>query len=339
MAADFNKPTAISDNADYSGEIRDNVDAVAKMSFSGASNVPTGALAIEAYKANQTTARSLKKYNGSTWDDVSFIPPGVIQMFGGASAPTGYLLCNGGEYSQTDYSALYAAIGTTFNIGGETAGYFRVPDLQQRFPIGKAASGTGSTLGGTGGEIDHDHTITHTHDLSNHTHDLQNHTHGLGSHTHSMQSHSHEVPAHKHDSRAPGATIGVNTASGYHTHEIEAQYTGSTAHDHTGNSEVAIGPGSGLAASPNPNTNTASHDHVNTTFSGHVGPSAGSSGDAAFNTGAPSTASTGAAAGNTDTPSSNTTGYPSSNATGAVSTSDSGTNNPPFIAVNFIIKT
>lgn len=34
-----------------------------------------------------------------------------------------------------------------------------MPDCRQRFPLGTAASGTGSTLAGTGGSIDHVHAV------------------------------------------------------------------------------------------------------------------------------------------------------------------------------------
>lgn len=85
-------------------------------------------------------------------------PSGSIQYYGGSSAPTGYLLCDGTAVSRTTYSVLFTAIGTTFGVGdGSTT--FNVPDLRQRFPLAKATSGTGSTLGGTGGTIDHLHAV------------------------------------------------------------------------------------------------------------------------------------------------------------------------------------
>lgn len=91
-------------------------------------------------------------------------PSGVIVSFGGTTAPAGYLMCDGSAVSRTTYAPLFAIIGTTYGAGnGSTT--FNLPDLRQRFPLGKAASGTGSTLGGTGGAIDHTHTISHTHDV------------------------------------------------------------------------------------------------------------------------------------------------------------------------------
>lgn len=85
-----------------------------------------------------------------------FLSPGIIVPFGGSSAPTNWLLCNGALVSRATYANLFAVIGTTYGAGdGSTT--FALPDLRQRFPLGKAASGTGSTLGSSGGEIDHTH--------------------------------------------------------------------------------------------------------------------------------------------------------------------------------------
>lgn len=82
--------------------------------------------------------------------------PGVIFIFTGASTPSGWMVCDGSAVSRTTYSDLFAIIGTTYGTGdGSTT--FNIPDCRQRFLIGKAASGTGSTLGGTGGTIDHNH--------------------------------------------------------------------------------------------------------------------------------------------------------------------------------------
>lgn len=82
-------------------------------------------------------------------------------MYGGSTAPNGWLLCNGAAVKRGQYAQLFRAIGTTYGTGdGSTT--FNVPDLRQRFPLGKAASGTGSTLGGTGGVVDHTHGPTST---------------------------------------------------------------------------------------------------------------------------------------------------------------------------------
>ena len=96
---------------------------------------------------------------------VTAVPTGGIIAYGAATAPTGFLLCDGSIVSRSTYDDLFAAISTTYGAGNGTT-TFGLPDLRQRFPLGLAASGTGSTLGGTGGTIDHTHTgPSHTHSV------------------------------------------------------------------------------------------------------------------------------------------------------------------------------
>lgn len=96
---------------------------------------------------------------------VTSVPTGGIIAYGGTSAPSNFLLCDGSLVSRATYDTLFGIIGTAYGAGdGSTT--FGLPDLQQRFPLGKAASGTGSTLGSTGGDIDHTHTgPSHTHSV------------------------------------------------------------------------------------------------------------------------------------------------------------------------------
>lgn len=91
------------------------------------------------------------------------VPTGAGFVWYGGAAPSGYLLCDGSAVNRGTFAALFTAIGTTYGTGdGITT--FNLPDLRQRFPLGKAASGTGSVQGSTGGAIDHTHTgPSHTH--------------------------------------------------------------------------------------------------------------------------------------------------------------------------------
>jgi microcystin-dependent protein len=75
---------------------------------------------------------------------------GEIKMWGTASAPTGYLLCDGSAVSRTTYAALFAVVGTTFGVGdGSTT--FTLPDYRGRTPIGVSGS---YALAATGGSAD-----------------------------------------------------------------------------------------------------------------------------------------------------------------------------------------
>lgn len=45
------------------------------------------------------------------------VPAGTVINYAGASAPNGYLACDGSNVSRSTYSSLYSAIGTTYGIG------------------------------------------------------------------------------------------------------------------------------------------------------------------------------------------------------------------------------
>lgn len=91
----------------------------------------------------------------------SGIPIGAMMPYGGTTAPTDWVLCDGSPLNRVAYLTLFSVLGTTYGVGdGSTT--FNVPDLRGKFPLGKATAGTGSTLGGTGGAIDHTHSFAHT---------------------------------------------------------------------------------------------------------------------------------------------------------------------------------
>lgn len=89
-------------------------------------------------------------------DVTQLTPTGSIITFAGAAPPSGWASCDGTAVNRTDFSGLFAVIGTTYGSGNGTT-TFNLPDMRQRFPLGKTDSGTGSTLGSTGGNIDHQH--------------------------------------------------------------------------------------------------------------------------------------------------------------------------------------
>jgi microcystin-dependent protein len=64
--------------------------------------------------------------------------PGMISAYGGATAPSGWLLCDGTSYVRGDYADLYSIIGTAFGTADIT--HFNVPDLRGRFLRGKDAA-------------------------------------------------------------------------------------------------------------------------------------------------------------------------------------------------------
>ena len=108
------------------------------------------------------------------------MPAGSVIPYAGASAPTGFLLCDGSAVSRTTYAALFAVVGTTYGAG-DGSSTFTLPDLRGRVVAGQDDMGgasanrltdqtgglNGDTLGDTGGS--ETHTLT-TAQLASHTH-------------------------------------------------------------------------------------------------------------------------------------------------------------------------
>ena len=78
-------------------------------------------------------------------------PVGSISLFAGATAPNGWLICDGSAVSRTDYAGLFSVIGTTYGTGdGSTT--FNIPNLKGKIPVGLDTNDTSfDTIGETGG--------------------------------------------------------------------------------------------------------------------------------------------------------------------------------------------
>lgn len=72
-------------------------------------------------------------------------PAGMILMYGGASAPSGYLSCDGSAVSRTTYASLFSVISTTYGIG-DGATTFNVPNLRGRFALGYSSGAPTKTF-------------------------------------------------------------------------------------------------------------------------------------------------------------------------------------------------
>jgi microcystin-dependent protein len=126
----------------------------------------------------------------------NFLPCGSIVNYAGSTAPNGWLICDGSNRSRSTYSALFDIIGTTYGTPDSSLN-FKLPDLQDRVPVGKTSS---TSLG----DISGNNLITLT------TNQMPSHFHtgtidSSGGHTHtgttdSSGAHTHTItdPGHTH---------------------------------------------------------------------------------------------------------------------------------------------
>ena len=124
-------------------------------------------------------ATGIKKVQVSTLlASVPTTPIGAILPFAGITAPAGWLLCDGSEYSTTTYKLLFDVIGLLYKANPST-GKFAVPDLRGRVPLGvdkygdnaantvPAASAVGAASGAKEQTLSIDNLPEHQHNLQN----------------------------------------------------------------------------------------------------------------------------------------------------------------------------
>ena len=139
--------------------------SAASISVSGAATFAVGPTAPTATTGTNTTQLATTAFVNASIAASPSTVSGAILMWPTASAPSGYLLCDGTAVSRTTYATLFALFGTTFGSGdGSTT--FNLPNYTNRMPYG-------TTIGATGGSADavvvsHTHTVTdpgHLHSL------------------------------------------------------------------------------------------------------------------------------------------------------------------------------
>lgn len=174
------------------------------------------------------------------------VPPGAIMPYAVASAPGGWLLCDGSAVSRTTYATLFSLIGSTYG-NGDGINTFNLPNMKGRMIVGlNSSDGSFDALGETGGSKTA--TLTTT-ELPAHTHTGTTDSSGTHNHGITDNGHKHTITTTNDDfnnsgTNPPGfsadsagsrtwdimseATTGITINNGgAHTHTFTTASTGS----------------------------------------------------------------------------------------------------------------
>lgn len=199
----------------------------------GSSAIRSGDDAIREFKVDVATALSAHgTFPGANPASPVFKPndppSGSIMMYAGASAPTGWLFCDGSSVLRANYPDLFTAISTAF--GSVDGTHFTLPDMRGKTAIGvgTGAGLTARSLADTGGEETH---VLTTGELAAH-----NHTVNITD------------PGHTHIERtgtAGGTPIAIAATTGDGTTNNDSYQT--TKSNTTGITAASVNNGSGTA--------------------------------------------------------------------------------------------
>jgi microcystin-dependent protein len=229
-------------------------------------------------------------------------PTGLIIFHSSTTIPSGWLACSGGSVLKNDYPDLYSVLGANA-FGTDTLTNFFLPNFIDLFPIGVSET---KALNATGGNTTHVHgnvAISTTTSSESLVHD---HTTTFGN------------PDHSHSNSNATAS---NANDGDHNHGINAANTAGA----TANTAATTGTGVGVNASHTHGINAPSTNGGGGTFHNWGGMSTGNQGDGV-------TSHNHSVASTSVLSHSHTGSHPSAAST-------SGTHIPPFLVVQFIIKT
>jgi len=214
-------------------------------------------------------------------DGYPLVPVGTVVAFAGASAPEGWLLCDGSAVSRTTYANLWAVLSSTYG-NGDGSLTFNLPDAKGRSVLGAGAGSglTTRTIAGTGGTetvtltAAQSGTTAHGHSntisastgtvSSDHVHNANHgHTASSGGASNSGASHNHALPrafigqagTNRLVVSANPTDNGINVYSNSadHTHTITVDgnnfNTGGISANHTHSVTISGGVSTSTAAS------------------------------------------------------------------------------------------
>ena len=157
--------------------------------------------------------------------NVGMVPGMGADWYSANAPPSGFLLCDGSAVSRTTYSALFAAIGTSWG-GGDGVNTFSLPDTRARVMLGTGgaavfASSDGQAVGVR--KLQHAHTVglTASHSLS-----LPQHAHAISDPGHAHYINTYESGPANDPRITASSNGGGDGRTGYFSGAIQATGTG-----------------------------------------------------------------------------------------------------------------
>jgi len=165
-------------------------------------------------------------FDGANLTGIEGIPTGTITPWSQATAPSGFLECNGAAVSRTTYAALFAVVGTTYGVGdGSTT--FNIPDLTDKVAVHKSNNKTFATSAGA-------NSVTPTGNVGGSTANATLSTAQLASHSHNFTQYgsftfeSTKYPGlfNGYEANPMTGNTGSAGSGGGHSHNMSANFTG-----------------------------------------------------------------------------------------------------------------
>ena len=189
--------------------------SAASLTVSGATSLATGSISGIMTAPTATPGTNTTQLATTAFVAQNAVLTGSLLMWPTASAPTGYLLCDGASLSTTTYAALFAVVAYTFGGSGAS---FSLPDYRGKSPLGVSGSYALASTGGSADAV----VVSHTHTASSvvtdagHTHPLnQSGMNGTASGRYAFSNYDNSYGTGATQSATTGITVATtNTATG-----------------------------------------------------------------------------------------------------------------------------
>ena len=178
------------------------------------------------------------------------VPTGTVLPYAAATAPEGYLICDGSEVPVASYPALDALLGTTYGartngLGGSGTSHFRLPDLQGRVVVSRGTHSSVNDLGENDGTAVSNRRPTHSHAGGVHSHTAS--SSDAGGHSHTYDDHTAQSGVENYVRTGNQTAFNNNTVATRTTNTVAAHSHPITVND---SAPLTVGSTGGTTDAP-----------------------------------------------------------------------------------------